>query len=541
MFAFAPYRYGAADHVLTVPFLKQWIDPSLYPTDYVVQEKAHLYTVLWPALAALVRATNLQIEMIFVAGYAASLFATFLVVGVLARELTGTTSAGLLAMFLAIFAKSTLAGSVTIDNLFLTRSVALPLALLAFVEIVRDRFVRAGALLGLAFVFHPLTGVYAAGIAAIGATLAAMRGRAREVAIAAAIFVPIVSPIFLWKAFDPVSLPLVADPEWLALLRLRAPQHIAAFTWSSLHYLAMAALVAVTVASATSFEQRPARFLLVLTFGAVVMCGLAVPFAELLPLSPVVQLQLFRASVFIAFFAIVAYAGALVAAARLELGAPALATLWTMGFAVLYEAEGWPFALIALALVIAAMAAYRRVVGQAIAPETLALLLVALVSGLALAASRANPPMRIRNGQPAAWIDVQRWARARTAKDAVFIVPPGHDGFRIESERAIYGDWKDGTQAFFNATFGREWLTRMHRLGYRPELQVRGLTGMELLDDAYRELERSELLAIARELEPSSVYAVDFAGSKRWSAAEEPAYRNDEYVVYELAPATRAE
>ena len=116
-------------------------------------------------------------------------------------------------------------------------------------------------------------------------------------------------------------------------------------------------------------------------------------------------------------------------------------------------------------------------------------------------------------------------------------MPPGHDGFRVESERAIYGDWKDGTQAFFNVEVGREWMIRMQRLGYRSDMPVRGLTGMEVLDEAYRKLGHDELIDIADEIGSSKVYVVDFAGATRWT--EDPAYRNEEYAVYGLSTPIR--
>jgi hypothetical protein len=76
-------------------------------------------------------------------------------------------------------------------------------------------------------------------------------------------------------------------------------------------------------------------------------------------------------------------------------------------------------------------------------------------------------------------------------------------------------------------------MARMRRLGYRPEMPVRGLTGMEALDEAYRNLSRDELVAIADEIGSSKVYVVDFAGSTRWT--EDAAYRNEKFAVYGLS------
>jgi len=81
-------------------------------------------------------------------------------------------------------------------------------------------------------------------------------------------------------------------------------------------------------------------------------------------------------------------------------------------------AEGWPFALAALGLVIAAVAVHRRTFAVALGPEALALVLVGLLLGLSLGAMRTNPPLNAANAEPAAWLDVQRWARAATPLDS---------------------------------------------------------------------------------------------------------------------------
>jgi hypothetical protein len=66
-------------------------------------------------------------------------------------------------------------------------------------------------------------------------------------------------------------------------------------------------------------------------------------------------------------------------------------------------------------------------------------------------------------GEP--WSDVQLWVKANTPRDAIILTPPHREGFRVFSERAIVGEWKDGTQQFFSWAFAREWDRRMGDLG----------------------------------------------------------------------------
>src|SRR5258705_384990 len=63
------------------------------------------------------------------------------------------------------------------------------------------------------------------------------------------------------------------------------------------------------------------------------------------------------------------------------------------------------------------------------------------------------------------WREVQDWARLHTPKDAIFVTPPEEAGFRVFSERTVVGEWKDGTQQYFDETFATEWAARMEALG----------------------------------------------------------------------------
>jgi hypothetical protein len=94
------------------------------------------------------------------------------------------------------------------------------------------------------------------------------------------------------------------------------------------------------------------------------------------------------------------------------------------------------------------------------------------------------------------WLDAQRWAKRNTSADDVFIVPPQSDGFRIESERTIYGDWKDGTLMNFNPEFGKEWFRRMKNLGYE---EISG-------GRKFRELNREDILKIVSEIKSGERY-----------------------------------
>jgi hypothetical protein len=68
--------------------------------------------------------------------------------------------------------------------------------------------------------------------------------------------------------------------------------------------------------------------------------------------------------------------------------------------------------------------------------------------------------------QDASWYAVQDWFRTNSDINSLAIVPPSEAGFRVRSQRASYGDWFDGTKAFFSEEYAEYWLDHMSSLGY---------------------------------------------------------------------------
>jgi len=89
------------------------------------------------------------------------------------------------------------------------------------------------------------------------------------------------------------------------------------------------------------------------------------------------------------------------------------------------------------------------------------------------------------------WQEAQEWARntKNTKVDALFLVPPQQSWFRIGSQRAIVGDWRDGTQLYFSADFTPKWSERMAALEPGMTLSPDKLAvvshgpGLERMDD----------------------------------------------------------
>lgn len=88
---------------------------------------------------------------------------------------------------------------------------------------------------------------------------------------------------------------------------------------------------------------------------------------------------------------------------------------------------------------------------------------------------------------------VQDWAVRCTPENALFLTPAQPGGFRIHSRRSVVGEWRDGTQLFFQADFAEPWWREMQDLqpglaANQRRLTTPGGSLAELSDDQLLDL-----------------------------------------------------
>ena len=127
-------------------------------------------------------------------------------------------------------------------------------------------------------------------------------------------------------------------------------------------------------------------------------------------------------------------------------------------------------------------------------------------------------PRSASAGSPA-WRATQDWVRTHTPRSAVLLTPPKEAGFRVFSERTIVGEWKDGTQQYFDDAFVKEWGARMEALG-----------------DGYDKLSDARLLELARRFGASYIVLPRATGRRGLTLS----YRNPSWAVYRAEPAAPA-
>jgi hypothetical protein len=525
-----PYLYGLYNHNITLPFLWRTLDPTAFPADPLVDQLDYFYSFFLKGLAAAHRATGWSFERLFLLGQGLSLFGSLWAMYAMAFALTGRKDAALGATALLAIGLRSLAQVWTLEPVFMERSLALPLQLWALERMLRGRWYAAFALAGLSFPIHPLSGAYAGFIVGFSALVRQFR-RPGIWAGGTLIFLLGAAPSLYLKFTQPSpELPLLQpDAEWLRILRLHSDYHVFPFSWSLSSWLRAGAFALATLpamqggmsrgfpgsigpggASSAGAPNAPAAFRRASSaLLAVLILGLlGTLFTELVPLTLPLQFQFWRGYRFFfyigfAFLAALAIRSSKGEASRLyALPVLALALLAWTGIArhLSLGAAGLMLAMVfgpqlLQRLGLSAQKAHR--------PSSLAALLL-LVSAATAAYSLQAYGFSAESRAQSDWVEAQHWARSNTSADAAFVVPPAEWGWRVESRRTSYGDWYDGTQNFFDAGYGRLWLSRMENLGYAGDVNA--------LSDAYRSLP-PEAFARAAQAFPAAqpVYVVQYA------------------------------
>jgi len=560
------YRFGGSNHGIQIAILKHYIDPTLYAKDLLLESLDGYATYYCPLMAALARWTgNLQATCfaVFVAAHAASLAAVYL----LATRVGGPRSVPVVACLLYLTNPGSLAGEGSLTPRLLHGSVAGAGLLWSIWLYLRGRRLAAFVLCGLMFNLHALYALYVAALLAVDSAFDWRETKSSALQSLGALLLPAL-PGLVWILGHADPIPSGMLPLWLEIMRERSGLHTfpsAQPAASYAGYLLFAAVGGLALLEADAAFRRTAwRFLL----AVVVLCLLGWAFSEWRPLPFVIKAQLLRSTKWATYILLLPIARLLAVSwergglARIAGGAFALGLLLVepslLGIGLLLyllaARRRWPPLAVALGAATLAFAAGAGAMtfSETLDPSDLATRVRALVDprivvclalwlvvraaaghrwqpaavGVALAAlggwvlpSIYHDARRANDSEP--WNGVQAWVREHTPKDAVILTPPYREGFRVFSERAIVGEWKDGTQQFFDAGFGFAWRQRMAELGGRRH---------------FDQLDAAGLVALGRQY--GATYAV--LRSRRQLPLPK-LYQNPTAVVYALAPEAPAE
>ncbi len=532
------YRYGWGDQSITVAFLNFFLNPSLYPHDYLLAQVPYYYTFLWFGLAAIIKFSGISTPIILFTVYLISIFFSFFSIYLIAKLLFKRKEVGYLSLFFLIFTNQIMAGTEAVNDMLLTITVALPLALFAIYFFLKNKYYTSYILQGICFLIHPLTALYPFAITVFSLLLDLRNIRIRRLVSYVGLFLLIISPLIVWKVISaPVSMNfLYADPAWISLLKLRSPHHIFPFSWG-IGQLLKAIFISLVFIISCKYkpEADNHRKMMIFTVALVILGAVGVIFTEFIPLAIAMVLQFLRGFQFITYFAIIYFSNFLIKKFEGEFNIQERLLAIFCIIAFFYDTRDWNVAFFSLGAFLSVILFYllaenvTRLVFKrpALSANQFVYAMVGLAIFLGASAGVVQKDFVIKNAQSKDWLDVQYWAKDHTDIKDVFIVPSNSDGFRVESQRSIYADWKDGTLMNFNPQFGFDWLERMKNLGYVPGEDLR--VGFDKLSEL-------DFIKIAQEMKrsnsSSNVFLVNNQDGKNLNFPV--LYSNAGYKVYKI-------
>jgi hypothetical protein len=505
---FPGHTFLHSDTQIYMAILERFWDGSVLERDLVAQDPHVSFTIYDEAALLLRRLTGLDFQQVLVAQQLVYRALGILGVFLLATALgLGDRLALLVAAAFSLGASILGPSVLSIEYEPVPRGFAVPLLLLALGLAAQGRDLAAGAGVAAAFLYHPPTvlpfwAVYFA--LTLWPAKPAVMGR-RILGLA-----PIFAGVLVLMALSRMQTgigeaqPLFGrlDPDIERLQRFRANYNWVS-VWISqwiVHYLFLWALSLAAFWRVRKAASEDDRFFLV---GLPLIGMLSVPASYVLldrmKWILVPQVQPMRALLFVTVLAgILATVAAVKAGER---GAYWETALWL--------------------LPVYAIPTHTRVldllVPRSLDPLLLRRLLVVLaLAGLAVFAVWAETRKRrwsavpwaaaaiapffvipaagkvvnYTNAETPELIELAKWARSSTARDALFLFPDGGRRldpgiFRARALRAVYVDWKGGGQVNFLERFAREWWSRWKAAGVpagvdyivlRRENRMRGRT-----------------------------------------------------------------
>jgi hypothetical protein len=139
--------------------------------------------------------------------------------------------------------------------------------------------------------------------------------------------------------------------------------------------------------------------------------------------------------------------------------------------------------------------------------------------------------VNIFEDEPSPWVEICRWIGAHAPSDAVYITPPGNEGFTYLSNRSNIVDFKTDPDG---AEYLAEWLDRLRYVAGGTLPNGRGFENVKLLNDAFAALAPERLIAIGEKYHAS--YAVVPASS---ADGFEVLHRNAQYELVRV-PSNRS-
>ena len=529
------YRFGQSNHGIIIPFLKNTLNRELYPADYLIGEQDNYFTLLWPAVSYIVDFFGLEISTLFFVIYLLSIGFAMWGIYLFCMLLFNRAEVAYLTMFLIVFAfinNPGIGGDYILESRLKESVAALPFFSFALYFFFKKDYLKSYILQGLAFLIHPLSAIHLMAVLFLSFIIKYKEIGAKTFFTSLFWMLVIISPLLYIKFTGPSGPGLFyADPHWVEIIKIRQPEHVFPTLMSGWRYLKALILIALFF---ISWKHKPSdEFHSVIKISLLAILALWIVgaiFGEFLPLAIIVQLQFFRSYIILTFFAIVYFSNYFMVEMSSSNNLIKKLVLAALMLLFIYNFPKWNNKYLYFVALGVLLISYPVVLKKNISLAIFKAIILLFLGSFVVYGFVNNRPFTIGVMQEKEWIDAQNWARLNSNPKDIFIVPPAIEGFRILSERSIYGDWKDGQQAYFNPEFGFIWEKRMNSLGMNDLYECK--ENSQVLVDNFKLLSTENISDIGQQirLQGHKVFLVTYNDVETVNLPE--VYHNANFTVY---------
>lgn len=526
------YHFGVFDQNFHITYLKKIADPSLYPSDPLLEIRNVHFSFFWFPFVYLYRLGILE-PALFAIHFIITFF-TFWMLWILTNQLFGNPITNVLVTISFVFIHMGMPGFQVFEFCLLNRTFAFPFLLFAIILYLRNRYLSAFFLVGLIYNLHVLSATYILIMFLFDGIL-----RLNDIGMIKylsnfLLFILGAIPVLVWRTgYSPIDFSLRPDllsvtTEGILIsiyyIFSRYPQ-----VWiNTIHGVASFAMLVIAWKKQPS--KRYDRIIRNFVLAIVIVLLIQIITTYWLPITIVLQLQLLRMAFYLLIFGYIYFANFLVneyktgkmsnssflitCACLITFISPLLPLFY-------YGLQQW----------------FGRIRWRQILFLTTLIVLVGIVCGFGLSTNYWSPGIHIyRPDTP--WVDTQLWAKNNSTKDSVFIIPPQlywhyTPDWRVFSERGTLVTLSDLMEIPFEPTYLPEWKTRMETIAPGAIQSFNGnffQNTRTIARSFYANSEESFLKS-----------AQDFGASylvveKPHSYALPIVYENSSFIIYSLPP-----
>ena len=427
------YHFGTFDQVFHIPFLKSWMDPSLYPGDAFVGLRQYYFSYFWYLLMPFYKIGLLEPAMFII--HLLITWLTFWAAWELCERLFHNPLANVLLVFALVIPHLGFPGFQIIEFSLLNRTFTIPFLLFAILLYLQKRYLAAFILVGLMFDINLVYAGFVLAMFGVDLLFSLKHLAWKKLLPAILAFVIVVLPLFIRKngvsqGFDFTLRPYMVYLESMSMgYNVYYPIGPQPYVWlGTLQGIACLILINIAMRGrpVNPDDQKIRHFilasLLLITLGSIVSYWLPVTF--------LVQLQLIRIGVFLLIFAYV-YAAGLFAHQILQNNSGPIKA-WLLGLGLIFTV----IPILPLLVYWVSRISRPKLLRFGVLPL---LVLIILAQIILAAQGRYLAPGFHIYGPKSDWTDVQLWAKQNTLKEARFITPP-YEYWQYEADWRVFSE-----------------------------------------------------------------------------------------------------